>query len=76
MYALLGILGAAACIYGLVGSIVILRNQERKAGEMDKDASLTQVKHPVLANPIFLLYVVIPVLTIVIAMVWIFITES
>ncbi|MGG4147299.1 hypothetical protein ABEW34_29705 [Paenibacillus algorifonticola] len=43
---------------------------------LDKDASSTTVKHPIIANPIFMIYVIAPVITIVLAMIWIFLKES
>ncbi|WP_378127762.1 hypothetical protein [Cohnella boryungensis] len=75
MYTLLGILGAAACVYLLVASIVIVRKQHMKNTTLDKDASLTTVKHPIIANPIFIFYVIVPVVTIAIAMILIFLTK-
>jgi len=76
MYTLLFVLGAAACAYLLVGSIVFFRRQQAKASTLDKEASLSTVKHPVMSNPIFILYVVTPVLTIVIAMILVFLTQQ
>ncbi|MBD3919055.1 hypothetical protein H8B09_09840 [Paenibacillus sp. PR3] len=74
MYTLLAILGIAACVYGAVSSTIIVRKQ--KAHVLDKKLSLKTVKHPVSANPIFIYYVIAPVLAIVIAMVLIYLTQS
>jgi hypothetical protein len=74
MYSLLAFLGIAACVYGLIASIIIMR--KHKSSVLDKGASLTTVKHPVIANPIFIYYVIAPVLAIVVAMIWIYVAES
>jgi len=76
VYTLLAILGVAVVIYGLVGTLLLFRKQRQKAEELDKGASLSRVKHPVVANPILILYIVIPVFTVVVAMIWIFLTQS
>jgi predicted permease len=75
MYALLYILGIAACAYLLIGSIMVFRKQQKKKTTLDKEVSLTTVRHPIISNPIFILFVAIPVITIIIAMIWIFSTQ-
>ncbi|WP_338551347.1 hypothetical protein [Paenibacillus sp. KS-LC4] len=76
MYILLMILGIAACVYGVVGSIMVSQRLQAKNTTLDKDASLTTVRHPIIANPIFMIYVIAPVITIVLAMIWIFLKDS
>ncbi|WP_155973424.1 hypothetical protein [Paenibacillus sp. Leaf72] len=76
MYILLAILGIVACVYGVFGSIMVSRKLQVKNTTLDKDVSLTTVKHPIIANPIFMIYVIAPVITIVLAMIWIFLKES
>lgn len=75
MYTILYVLGIAACAFLLIGSIVVYRRSSVKNTEVDESVSATTLKNPVMANPIVLLYVAIPVLTILIAMTIIFITQ-
>lgn len=75
MYTILYVLGIAACAFLLIGSIVVYRRSSVKNTAVDESVSATTLKHPVMANPIILLYVAIPVLTILIAMTIIFITQ-
>lgn len=75
MYTLLFILGAAAVVYLLVGSIALFRKQQRSNSTLDKGAAMNTVKHPVAGNPIFILYLTLPLLAVVLAIIWIAVTQ-
>jgi hypothetical protein len=70
---LLFYLGAAVCVYALVISFILIRKQQNK--ELDKGMNPTTVKHPIIANPMIIGYVITPILIIVGAMIWLFFTE-
>lgn len=76
MYALLFALGAAALIYGLVGSVTLARKVNANPSTLDKKASQSTVRHPIIANPIFWIYIIGPVFAIIVAMILIFITQG
>jgi len=67
-------LGAIVCVVWGVVSIVIIRKQQGK--EYDKGTSQTTVKHPIIANPILIAYIVFPILVIVGGLIWLYFTEK
>lgn len=62
------IIGAAIFVFGGIISIIIIRKQQHQ--ELDKGASATFVKHPWIANPVFIVYLLFPLVVIVGAIIW------
>lgn len=64
------IIGAAILVFGAIISVITIRRQQEHQQELDKGASSTTVKHPWVANPIFIVYLLFPVVVIVGAIIW------
>ncbi|WP_168118657.1 hypothetical protein [Paenibacillus sp. HB172176] len=77
MYTWIGILGAAAVLYGIIATYFIgRRHNEKSSSALDKGASMTTVRHPVLANPILILYVAVPIIALLLGMLAVYLTKS
>lgn len=70
MIKILLILGFLVCIFSLIISFVLIRRQKDK--ELDKGMNLTSVRHPVVANPIIIAYVLFPVTLILGGIIWMY----
>lgn len=73
MMTILFILGAIVCVTSLIGSVIIMRKQQSK--ELDKGMSQVTVKHPIIANPMLIVYLLFPPLVILGGMIWLYFTE-
>jgi hypothetical protein len=73
MMKILFYLGAIVCVFSVIISFILIRKQQSK--EFDKGMSQTTVKHPVIANPMLIVYLFFPVLVILGAMIWLYFTE-
>ncbi len=73
MINILIVLGCIVSVFALVYSISIMRRQENK--EMNRQSNAT-VRHPYLANPIVIAYVLFPIIIIVGAMIWLLFREG
>lgn len=70
MLKILLILGFLVCLFSLIISFVLIRRQKDK--ELDKGMNLTSVRHPVVANPIIIAYVLFPVTLILGGIIWMY----
>lgn len=70
MIKILLILGFLVCLFSLIISFVLIRRQKDK--ELDKGMNLTSVRHPVVANPIIIAYVLFPVTLILGGIIWMY----
>lgn len=67
IYTVLIVVAAIACAISLYASISIMRKQQNQKRDHIHE---TVAKHPIAANPIVILYVALPVLVIIGALVW------
>jgi hypothetical protein len=51
-------------------------NKKQKNKELDKGMNLNSVKHPFIANPMLIAYVVTPILVVIGAIIWLMLMES
>lgn len=70
MYNILILLAAIVGIYSLVISVTLIRKQQRQKNELDKGIHPNAVKHPVIGNPIVILYFLFPIVVVVGAIIW------
>lgn len=70
MMSVLMIIGASVLVFGAVVTFIIIRKQQQQQQELDKGANSTTVNHPWVANPIFIVYLVAPIIVIVGAIIW------
>lgn len=61
-------LAAVVCVISAVASFMLARRQQNK--EFDKNADPNTVKHPVMANPMLILYVLFPIVLVAGAVIW------
>ncbi|MFB6364681.1 hypothetical protein ACFCP7_11510 [Paenibacillus elgii] len=61
-------LAAIVCVISTVASFVLARRQQNK--EFDKNTDPTTVKHPVMANPMLIVYVLFPIVLVAGAVIW------
>ncbi|MEK8128796.1 hypothetical protein WMW72_12855 [Paenibacillus filicis] len=70
---MLGILLSIAlvvCVFSLIITFVIMKKQQNK--ELDKSMNLTTAKHPFIANPIIIAYVLFPIVLILGGILWMY----
>jgi hypothetical protein len=60
-------------VYSLIVSFNVMRKQQSK--ELDKGISQTTIKHPIIANPMLIVYLLFPPVVILGAMIWLYFTE-
>lgn len=70
MYNILILLVVIIGIYSLVISVTSIRKQQRQKNVLDNGIHPNAVKHPVIGNPIVILYFVFPIVIIVGAIIW------
>ncbi|WP_419874865.1 hypothetical protein [Candidatus Pristimantibacillus sp. PTI5] len=73
MYNILIFLVVVVGIYSIVMSVTLIRKQQRQKSVLDKGIHPNAVKHPVIGNPIVILYLVFPIVVVVGAIIWGFI---
>ncbi|KPV59781.1 hypothetical protein QJ48_09345 [Paenibacillus sp. A3] len=61
---------AVVCVISTAASFMLARRQQNK--EFDKNADPTAVKHPVMANPMLIVYVLFPIVLAAGAVIWSF----
>ncbi|BBH20105.1 hypothetical protein Back11_14500 [Paenibacillus baekrokdamisoli] len=62
MYTALLLLAGAVCVFSLISSIYYVRKQEGK--ELDKNISMSTVRHPVKGNPAIVAYWMFPIVVV------------
>lgn len=68
---LMGLLGLAfcVCVFSLIYSFIVIRKQ-RKA--LDKGMDFTSVRHPILANPMIIVYIAFPIAALLGGFLWMY----
>ncbi|MCP1310416.1 hypothetical protein [Paenibacillus tyrfis] len=61
-------LAAVVCVISAAASFMLARRQQNK--EFDKNTDPNTVKHPVMANPMLILYVLFPIVLVAGAVIW------
>jgi hypothetical protein len=57
-------------VIAVIVTVITIRSQQNK--ELDKGMNLTSVRHPILANPAVIVYVLFPVAVLIGAAIWMY----
>lgn len=67
------ILALIVCVVSLIWSVAVIRRQQHK--ELDKGMNETTIKHPILANPILIAYVLFPIVLVLGAVLYMYLNR-